>query len=294
VLTQDKDSQGCSVWIFEDHEVRSVLIEGAPWWVAGDVAGVLGIGRAQEVTRYLDDDEFQGCLVDTPFGGCQETSVISESGLYSVIMRSRKPDAKRFKRWVTHEVLPSIRMTGSYMLCGPDVVETTEIATVGAQVAQLQRTVDTLAAMVRDTAGQGTGAQVAQLQRTVEKLQIEAAPAPAEIGSYSLKQTASILCGIEGLAMGSKADGTGQNILMRYLRDFRLVDRTDAPYSNHSSHIILRARSYLHPRTKDITTAKPQVRITPLGIRYLAKRLGGHRVVVSDLPAPDDADGATA
>ena len=90
----------------------TVLIDGEPWFVAKDVCEVLGLGRQQDSTRHLDEDEKGECLVDTP-SGVQSMVVISESGLYSLTIKSRKPEAKLFKRWITHEALPTIRKTGT-------------------------------------------------------------------------------------------------------------------------------------------------------------------------------------
>lgn len=93
--------------------IRVVQIEGEPWWVAKDVCEVLGIDKHRDALARLDDDERGSLLVDTP-GGKQEVGAINESGLYALILRSRKPEAKAFKRWITHEVIPTIRKTGSY------------------------------------------------------------------------------------------------------------------------------------------------------------------------------------
>lgn len=110
--------------------VRTVDVDGEPWFVAKDVALVLGYELTAHMTRMLDDDERGIRLVDTP-GGRQEMTTISEPGLYSCIMGSRSKDAKKFKRWVTHEVLPTIRKTGGiYMteqkteelLADPDLI----------------------------------------------------------------------------------------------------------------------------------------------------------------------------
>lgn len=103
---------------FESHNVRIVLDENSePWFVAADVAQSLDYRMASDMTRSLDDDERGTQIVRTPSGD-QEMLVINESGLYSAILKSRKPEAKRFKRWITHEVLPSIRKTGSYAAPG--------------------------------------------------------------------------------------------------------------------------------------------------------------------------------
>ena len=98
---------------FESREIRTLLIDDQPWFVAADVASALLYSEAKDMTRNLDDDEKGRQIVPTP-GGDQEMLVINESGLYSAILRSRKPEAKRFKKWVTAEVLPAIRKHGRY------------------------------------------------------------------------------------------------------------------------------------------------------------------------------------
>ncbi|MFC9505385.1 phage antirepressor [Streptomyces sp. NPDC057002] len=93
--------------------VRVLMIDGAPWWVARDVCAVLELERPDAALRGLDDDERDAHTVSTP-GGDQRMSVISESGLYSMILRSRKAEARAFKKWITSEVIPEIRRTGGY------------------------------------------------------------------------------------------------------------------------------------------------------------------------------------
>lgn len=100
-------------------QVRSVSIDDEPWWVAADVCGVLGITNPRDALRKsLDEDEKGVAAIYTP-GGEQEVSTVNESGLYSLILRSRKPQAKAFKRWITHEVIPSLRKHGKYEIAQP-------------------------------------------------------------------------------------------------------------------------------------------------------------------------------
>jgi hypothetical protein len=101
------------VFNYESREVRTVFKDGEPWWALKDVCEVLELGSPHKVFERLDDDEKGRSLIPTP-GGDQEMLIISESGLYDVIIRSDKPAAKPFRRWITREVLPSIRRTGSY------------------------------------------------------------------------------------------------------------------------------------------------------------------------------------
>lgn len=103
--------------IFENSEfgaVRVVDVNGEPWFVAKDVCECLELGNPRTSIALLDEDEKGVHTMDTP-GGAQEMSIVSEAGLYSLILRSRKPEAKAFKRWITHEVLPAIRKHGGYL-----------------------------------------------------------------------------------------------------------------------------------------------------------------------------------
>jgi len=109
------------VFNFKGQRVRSVMVDGNPWWVAKDVLEVLGLDTSHGV-RDLEDDEKDLHIMET-LGGKQEMTIVSEAGLYSLILRSRKPEAKEFKRWITHEVLPTLRRHGAYMT--PEVVEKT-------------------------------------------------------------------------------------------------------------------------------------------------------------------------
>lgn len=103
--------------IFENEEfgqVRTINIDGEPWFVGKDVAKILGYKDTSDaMRRHVDDeDKLTRCFTDS--GQKRELYIINESGLYSVILSSKLPSAKRFKRWVTSEVLPAIRKTGSY------------------------------------------------------------------------------------------------------------------------------------------------------------------------------------
>lgn len=104
---------------FDENPVRVIEKDGTPWFVAADVARVLEFEHTPHATRLLDDDEKGVHKVDT-LGGSQEMTVINESGLYHLVIVSRKPEAKRFRKWVTGEVLPAIRKTGSYVLPSDD------------------------------------------------------------------------------------------------------------------------------------------------------------------------------
>lgn len=108
-----------NLMIFESPEfgqVRSVLKDGNPWFVAADVCKALEIGNPRQAVSRLDEDERMNTVINSDgIRGNPNMTVVSEAGLYSLILRSRKPEAKVFKRWITHEVIPSIRKHGAYV-----------------------------------------------------------------------------------------------------------------------------------------------------------------------------------
>ena len=97
-------------------QVRTIEIDNEPWFVGKDVAEALGYSNPQEAIRTHVESEDKGVSEILTPGGKQEVTIINESGLYSLILSSKLPGAKEFKRWVTSEVIPSIRKTGGYTL----------------------------------------------------------------------------------------------------------------------------------------------------------------------------------
>lgn len=101
---------------FDGNDVRTMQINGEAWFVGKDVASVLGYQRtAKAIQDHVDDEDKDEVPVRDSIGRMQKTPIINESGLYSLIISSKLPSAKRFKRWITSEVLPAIRKHGAYM-----------------------------------------------------------------------------------------------------------------------------------------------------------------------------------
>lgn len=96
-------------------EVRTILINSEPWFVAVDVCAALEITNSRDAVKRLDEDERNTVVITDGIRGNPNKVIINEAGLYSLILTSRKPEAKAFKRWITHEVIPMIRKTGAYM-----------------------------------------------------------------------------------------------------------------------------------------------------------------------------------
>jgi len=130
------DNSNASLQVFNSEDfgkIRALTIDSEPWFVAKDVCDALGLSNVGQAIVGLDDDEKGSITIDDGTPGNPNKAIISEGGLYSLALRSRKPEAKAFRRWVTHEVLPSIRSHGMYatpqtierMLNDPDTMITT-------------------------------------------------------------------------------------------------------------------------------------------------------------------------
>lgn len=227
-------------------QVRTVVIDAAVWFVAVDVCAVLGLAQPHRSLAALDEDEKGRHSMTTP-GGEQQVSIISEPGLYSLVLRSRKPEARAFRRWVTHDVLPSIRQTGTY--------------SAAPHAAQIPQTfADALELAAR---------QARELEATREQV-AELTPAAAAWdalanaqGDYSLREAAQALD-------RDPAISTGQKRLAAYLREIGWTDRTGQPYQRHVDlgRLVRRVRTYSHPRTSEEQTTT-QLRITVRGLREL-------------------------
>ena len=106
------------IMIFQNEafsDVRTVLIDGEPWFAATDITRILGYKNCSKAIADHVDEEDKGITKCATAGGMQNLTVMNESGVFSLILQSKMPDARRFKRWVTSEILPSIRKTGGYV-----------------------------------------------------------------------------------------------------------------------------------------------------------------------------------
>lgn len=136
---QQQQPRNIETFDYNGQEVRTVEMNGQPWFVAVDVCNVLEIGNSRMAVDRLDEDEKMTVSSTDSHsgtrGGAQKMTIVSESGLYSLILGSRKPEAKQFKRWITHEVIPSIRKTGGY-IAGQETLSPEELMAKALLVAK--------------------------------------------------------------------------------------------------------------------------------------------------------------
>lgn len=239
----------------EHGQIRGAIIDGDPLFVAADVLAVLDLNRSS--IALLDDDERGVHSLDTP-GGRQQFSMITESGLYSLILRSRKPEAKAIKRWVTHEVLPSIRRTGSYSRypAAPQQLPSKK------QLAQWF--------LEAEERAENAEARAAELEPSAvawDRLQ--------EIGAdYAVDDAAKILSRDPGITIG-------RNRLFEFMHQqdwiFRGRHNTWKAYQEQVDLGRLKHRpggEYFHKPSQEYRTGDPTILVTAKGLAELRRLLG--------------------
>lgn len=130
-----------SIFRYDGADVRTVMVDGQPWFVLADVARVLGLTNPTAAMGSIDVDDLSTTEVIDSMGRKQRANIMNESGLYSLVFQSRKPGAKDFKRWVTSEVLPAIRETGTYSAApalSEDEIVRQALAITARRVQQLE------------------------------------------------------------------------------------------------------------------------------------------------------------
>lgn len=201
--------------IFNNEEfgqIRTMVIDGEPWFVGKDVAEALGYERPTDTVRKRVDDEDRGISkMETP-SGKQEMTIINESGIYTLVLGSKLESAKRFKRWVTSEVLPSIRKNGGY-ITGQENMTPEQIMAAGLQAAQ----------KIIDSKNQQIEAQKTDIQRMK----------PKEIFADAVSAShTSILIGALAKIISQNGVQIGQNRLFAWMRENGyLITRRGADYN---------------------------------------------------------------
>lgn len=234
--------------------VRTVTVDGEPWFVAADVARILGYRMASDMTRRLDGEDRGTRPVRTPSGE-QEMTIISEPGLYAAILGSKIPGARAFKRWVTHEVLPAIRKTGRYEVAH-------SIPQTYAEALQLA------ANQAREIERQAV--ELSEAKPKAESWDVLASGR----GDFSVADAAKILSRDPLIT-------TGERRLFATLADlgwlYRAGDGNWRAYQRQvdAGRLSELPRTYTHPRTGETAVAAPQIRITPRGLHDLHRHLGG-------------------
>lgn len=222
------------VFDYGQNRIRTAIVDGVPWFVAADVCMALEIGNSSQAIARLDEDE-KGLILNDTLGGPQQMVHVNEAGLYSLILTSRKPEARKFKRWITHEVLPVLRRTGTY--------------TVG-QEYQIPQTYADALRLAADMAD-----QVGQLKPKAEQFD-------------------HFMSGENAQAMNvvAKALGTGRDRLFRFLRQEQILMSNNVPYQRYIERGYFKViEKTIHIGERALN--KPQTLVTPKGVDYIARLL---------------------
>lgn len=232
-------------------EVRTDLIDGEPWFVASDVAKILGYRDAANLTRRLDEEDLRTHSVSTN-AGTRPATIISEPGLYVAVLGSQVDGAKAFKRWVTHEVLPAIRKTGSYTAMPQSYSEALRELAANVEAKELAE------------------ARAKELEVPAKAWGVMVAAG----GDYAVDEAAKILSRDEGIEMG-------RNRLFQFMADLGWTYRQGARNSWHAyqsqvdnGRIVLRmSAAFLNAKTGEMENPAPTIRITAKGIDALRSAL---------------------
>nr|MDQ5862690.1 phage antirepressor KilAC domain-containing protein [Actinomycetota bacterium] len=231
-------------------EVRTVIIDGEPGFIANDLCAVLDIRNPRDTVAGLDDDEKGVATTDTP-GGSQQMAYVTEAGMYSLVLRSRKPEAKAFKRWLTHEVLPAIRKTGTY-------------STAPALPQSYSEALRELAANVEAKELAEARAKELEIPASAWGVMV------AAHGDYAVDEAAKILSRDADIEIG-------RNRLFDYMADHGWTYRQGARNSWHAyqsqvdnGRVVLRmSAAFLNAKTGEMENPAPTLRITAKGIDAL-------------------------
>lgn len=234
-------SSSIAPFSFDDHQVRVIVIDGEPWFVLADLCKVLELSNPTMVASRLDGDALSTAEVIDSVGRNQVARIVNESGLYEVIFMSRKPDARRFRRWITSEVLPSIRRTGGYGV-------------------QRQLTPDEIVAQALQITAQRVEALTAQVAQLEPKAAAWAAYMNAD-GTYAMNAAAKIL-------------GTGRNRLMADLRHDKVLNLDNCPRQAHidAGRFAVKASSWTKPDGTEYVSRT--TRVTAKGMGWLVEKYG--------------------
>lgn len=230
------------IFNYSDKPVRTLLKDGEPWFVANDVCNILDLSNPRMAVSRLDEDEKGVSIVDTP-GGKQEVTVVSESGLYALILTSRKPEAENFKRWIRKEVIPSIRKHGAYMM--PETIE---------KVLSDPDTIIRLATALKE-----------ERQR---RLALE-----PKAHSYDILMDASGCLTMDEVAKILDIRGVGRNNLFKLLVVEQIIYKKGdvyLPYQEYKQHFVVKQNPI---RRGDMVIERSQLFMTPRGLDWLAHKL---------------------
>ena len=242
--------EGVMKFLYEETQVRIVVIDGQPWFVAKDVCDVLEHSNSRKALERLDDDE-KGVTTVYTLGGTQQMSIVNEPGLYNLIMTSRKLEAKAFRRWITHDVLPSIRQTGSYTL--PQAPQP-------QLPSSFLEALEMLVVQVKETI---------RLEGVVDELAPKAEGFDVFLDGQNAKPIGEV----------AKVVGWGRNRMFAWLREKHILMASNLPYQEHIEAGYFRVREVPKSHGESVIN-HVQTLVTPKGMHWLLAKLKADEILV--------------
>lgn len=234
---------------YGDTQVRVVTVDGEPWFVLADLCSVLEIAAPGRLAARLDKGVRQAHTLQTA-GGAQQMTIVSEAGMYEVVIRSDKPEAMRFRRWITSDVLPAIRKTGTYSVAVPAPAIPTGPELLAHAVLEAQQ-------------------MLAAKDERIAELEPR-----AEVADELMDAT-----GLYTIQAAAKALGWGPNVIFRDLRRLGILQSNNLPYQRYIHHFEVKLGVRKHPKTGE-TIPTTRTYVKPSALPYLRKRLNGVDVPV--------------
>lgn len=257
------------IQLFENKKfgaIRAMTDEsGEPWFMAKDVCDALEIKNSRDALARLDEDEKGVALTDT-LGGAQHATTVNEAGLYTLVLSSRKPEAKAFKRWVTHEVLPAIRKRGAYVADVPG--ETTEELLARALLA-------------------ANDAMERQKQRigSLEKENAQMRPKALFADAVSTSDSCMLIGQFAKVLRQNGVSGMGQNRLFAWMRENGYLGKSgsnrNVPLQKYIEQGLFRVKETAITHSDGHVTVNLTTKLTGKGQTYFAQKfLGAGQTVI--------------
>lgn len=240
---------------YADQQVRVITVDGEPWFVLADLCTVLDIGNSSMVAARIDDVNLSLAEVENTRGQLRQTAIVNEAGMYEVVLRSDKPEAVAFRRWITGEVLPQIRKTGSYQAEKPRELQIAEALQLSADIIKEQ------------------DARIAELEPSAKAWGhiVDAG------GSYSVGDAAKMIANA-GTPLGRQRLF---DLLAEWEWIYRAGSRDREAWRAYQSQIetgrlVEKAnRPFLNIKTGDYENAAPTIRVTAKGVNDIYRRISG-------------------
>lgn len=251
-------SRNVSLFQFCGNDVRVIDRDGEPWFVLSEVCEMIGLTNPSKVKHRLSSDDVDTLTISKGIPGNPNRTVINESGLYNVVFLSRKPEAEDFKRWVTNEVLPTIRKHGAYMT--PQKIE------------DVLTNPDTIIQLAQNLKAEQEARLVAEAERAAAEALTTEMQTKAE--SYDQWMDAD---GAADFNSVEKLLGVGRNRMLAELREEKVLmsqpPTRNVPYQRYAHHFDVTAKPFWNRYTGEQSVSY-QVRVKPSGVPVIAKKLG--------------------